>query len=257
MGSTTFSTHCADHIARKKRRIAMVWAISMPSDFNDFFPDGNYVGFKESLHKHFAENMVTEERAVFDGNQAKYVLYVGEKFRSELGSRYSSDYPPVSSIEKHEVPECFETEKRYTSLGSLVKLTIRFLAVDDALKEIIEKLEPGKHQFFPIKILMPKGEIYPKRYFVMRIGQWLDSLSSTESKSEVLQKDGENGHYFLFAPTKKYIEGLALSKAAINQVDLWRDRFLSDELIFISDALQNAIGEAGLHMPKHFRVMEV
>jgi hypothetical protein len=235
----------------------MVWAMTMPSDFGDFFPDGDYVGFRENLHKYFAENMTAEQRAVFGGNRASYVSFVVEKYHRELGSEYSRDKPRSSAIESHEPPACFETEKRYTSLGSLIKLTDRILAVDEVLKNIVEKLEPEKHQFFPIKIIMPKGEVYPKQYFTMRIGQWLDSFSPADSKPEVLRKDGDRGRYQLLGPTKPYISGLAVSKSKCGTAHLWKERFLSGGPIMLSDALQTEIANVGLHLPKHFRVMEV
>ena len=35
----------------------MVWGLSMPSSFGDFFPQGNYVGWDEELTRYFNEEM--------------------------------------------------------------------------------------------------------------------------------------------------------------------------------------------------------
>jgi hypothetical protein len=55
------------------------------------------------------------------------------------------------------------------SLGSLVLLPDRLLAVDATLKEIIEGLEQGVHQFWPLRIIMPKGNELPVPYYGMVI----------------------------------------------------------------------------------------
>jgi hypothetical protein len=233
----------------------MAWAMAMASSFGEFFPDGDYPGWFERLHKYFVEKMPAEKKAGLPGTQ-DYLLYITEKFHRELGNADWYGLPPISAIEAHEPPEVFETEKRYTSLGSLVKLTDRIMAVDEALRAIIEKLEPDKHKFFPIKIVMPKGEVYPKQYYTLRVGQYLDSLSANESKQEVLRADGDSGHYFITF-TKPNISGVALSKARFGQAHLWKERYIRGGLLFLSDILQAEIATAGLSVPKHFRVTEV
>jgi hypothetical protein len=64
----------------------------------------------------------------------------------------------------------------YKSLGSLIKLNDRILAVDEALKAIIERLESGVHQFFPIEIMMPSDKAPSVRYYVLVIGNYCDSF---------------------------------------------------------------------------------
>jgi len=77
--------------------------------------------------------------------------YAVGKFTKELGTVSGAEYPLFSQIEEHEPPRSFNTVKGYKSLGSLIKLNNRILAVDQALRAIIERLEPGVHQFFPIE----------------------------------------------------------------------------------------------------------
>jgi hypothetical protein len=233
----------------------MVWAMAMSGGFGEFFPSGDYVGWEEHLHQYFMERMPAEQKAALGGS-ADYMIFVGEKFRSELGRKYYLDKPATTKIQSHEPPECFKSKKRYDSLGSIIKLTNRLISFDETLKAIIEKLEPGKHQFFPIKIIMPKGEVYPKQYYTIAVGQYLESLSVTESKQEVLQKDGDSGHHFVTF-TKPNISGVALSKAKFAQAHLWRERYVKGGLLFLSDVLQAEIAKAGLRVPKHFQVLEV
>lgn len=233
----------------------MAWAMAMASSFGEFFPSGDYPSWEERLHQYFMERMPAEQKVALGGS-ADYVIFVGEKFRNELGQKYYPDKPATTKIQDHEPPESFKSEKRYDSLGSIIKLTNRFVAVDEALKAIIEKLELGNHQFFPIKIIMPKGDVYPKQYYTLRVGQYLESFSAAESKQEVLRKSGDGGYYSVTF-TKPNISGVALSRAKCEQAHLWKERFISGGFLFLSDVLQAEIAKAGLSVPKHFRVIEV
>jgi hypothetical protein len=239
----------------------MVWAMDMPSSFGVFFPSGEYPGYRERLYKYYEEQMSEEQKAVFGvrNPKASYVSLVGEKFRSPLGYMSGPDEPPVTPIESHEPPECFKTRKRYKSLGSLIQLNNRLLAVDESLKGIIEKLEPGKHQFFPIKIMVTNKEALPTLYFTILIGQYLDSFLPAKSRPEVLTSqvfETYSTPYRLVDDTKASISGIAVSKPAIGNAHLWRERFINPEFLFLSDVLQSEITKAGLRVPKHFQVME-
>ena len=59
------------------------------------------------------------------------------------------------------------------------------------------------------------------------------------------------------APLKKVITGLALSKDAIGGAHLWREKKLTQPDIFLSDTLKARAMDAGLRLPKHFRMKEV
>lgn len=144
----------------------MVWGMTLPSNFGEFWPDGAFAGWYESLKAYYREQMPEEQKALFDdgkGNgELKYMGYAIEKFIRAVGTSVRPGDLPFSPIEPQEPPKSFTMEKRYTSFGSLIKLTDRILAVDDALKAIIERLEPGTHQFFSIELKTPRGEVFPK-----------------------------------------------------------------------------------------------
>jgi hypothetical protein len=240
----------------------MVWAMNMPSSFGEFFPGGDYPGYRERLYKYYEGQMSAEQKAVFGvrNPKASYVSLVCRKFRSPLGDKSGPDEPPVTPIENHEPPEFFKMRKRQKSLGSLVQLNSGILAVDEALEDIIEKLEPGKHQFFPIKIMATNSEAYPKSYFTILVGHYLDSFLPAKSKPEVLTSqvfDTYTTPYRLVDDTGASINGIAVSKAAIGNAQIWRERFINPEFLFFSDRLQAEITRARLRVPKHFQVIEV
>jgi hypothetical protein len=234
----------------------MVWGLSMPSSFGDYFPNGDYVGWDEELGEYYDEKMPAAQKGPFlERGPIRYFRYVAAKFIYELGDTFA-DMPAITPIEKHEAPKCFETAKTYSSLGSLMILNDRLWAVDQELKDIIERLEPGLHQFFPLQISMPKKVVYPKQYYVMVIRQFLDSFSPEKSVEGVWEKRA-NGYYSVFTSSKKYVSGLAFSKNSIGNAHLWKERHLYTPEILFSDELQAEVVKNGLRLPKYFQMKAV
>lgn len=237
----------------------MVWGMIMPTGFGEVWPDGDFVGWNETLQAYYREKMPPEQKALFEfgsGNGASsYAYYVSGKFISPPGETAGPEYPPYSPIEPQEPPKSFTTEKRYSSLGSLIMLNGRILAVDDPLKAIIERLEPDVHQFFPIEIRMPHGTVFPKSYFVIHIGQYHKSFSSENSREGVWRENGEFG--YIIEKSKKGVVGLAFAKSVFGNSHLWRERDLRESLTCFSDQLQAEISKAGLRIPKHYRMLEI
>lgn len=236
----------------------MVWGMPLPGNFGDFFPDGDYVGWDEELDGYFNNKMPAEQKRFFDHPPPSYNYYVAQKLISEPGVKHPGmpDQPPFGPIAPHEAPKRFETVKKYASLGSLIKLTARILAVDAPLKDIIERAEPGVHHFFPIEIVLPKNVAYPKPYFVLVIGQFLDSFSPEQSNPKSWRDSGIEGSYF-FDSDKKSMSGLALSKQKHRNAHLWRERRMLTELVCLSDDLVDEITRSGLRIPKHYKLKVV
>jgi hypothetical protein len=179
----------------------MVWGMRLPDSFGEFWPDGEFEydpkaresGWYDRLRLHYLAQTPEEQIRLYDyrgfdhgGNgvgygAGEYKTYVSGKFRQEVGTKDGPDKLPFAQAEAHEAPITFDTEKTYTSLGSMIKLNDRILAVDEMLRAIIDRFEPGMHKFFPIEIRMPKGAVFPKKYYTLVIGQYLDSFSPENS----------------------------------------------------------------------------
>jgi hypothetical protein len=97
----------------------------------------------------------------------------------------------------------------------------RLLAVDATLKKIIETLEPGVHQFWPIRMTMPKGKDYPVPYYGMIICRFIDSF--VPEQSDVRQSEDV---FFAKGPTKKVFGNLTVSNTVVAGAHLWRERRL-------------------------------
>ena len=240
----------------------MVWGMEIPSTFGDFWPRGGYEGLEDNwakrLDAYFNEGGA-EEKAVMSAELRKaflpYSIYVSKKLKSEPGSKVDGKGFPFLPVEPFEVPEFYQAEKISTSLGSLIALNYGILAVDEKLKAIIERLEPGVHQFFPIEIRMPKGKAYPVQYYILLITRYLDSFSRAQSKDGCWREPVPGN--LTYRGTRKSISGLALSKDAFGGANLWRERGFIRTLTCLSNELKAAIDQEGLRLPKHYKMMEV
>ena len=222
----------------------MVWGLVRPSGFGDFFPGGDYVGWNEKLKQYYDNEMSEAEKA--EMGISERILY------SKFSNKFAKDAGP---LKLHECPTEFRTVVTYKSLGSFIKLTNRLMAVDEPLKEIIEALEPDVHQFWPIRITMPKDKEYPVPYYGLVIRRFLDSFVPEQSVKEAWRE--MDGSYFVRMPSRQTYSGLAMSQAAIGNVHLWRERNLLNPEVLFSDALQAEIDRRALRIPKHYRLKVV
>jgi hypothetical protein len=237
----------------------MVWGMRLPDSFGEFWPEGDFEydpkakesGWRDRLRLHYLAQSPEEQIRLYDyrgfdhgGNgvaygAANYPSYVSGKFRCEVGTNDGPDSLPFVLAEIHEAPQTFNTEKSYMSLGSMIKMNDRILAVSADFKVIIEKIEPNTHIFFPIEIRMPKGVNLQNDYFTLIINQYFDSYMPEMSDD-----------------SKKNMAGRCFSREVTGRAHLWRDRRFPLVTCF-SDVLKGECDKAGLRLPKHYKMKEV
>lgn len=238
----------------------MVWVMRLPNDFGVFWPSGEFeydrtkkdTGWYDRLERHYLAQTPEEQIRLYnyrflnhgennvEWGAGHYRTYVSSKFRCEIGTKDPLlNHSPITPINLHEPPITFDTDKVYGSLGSMMKLNDRILAVDEALKDIIDRLEPKQHQFFPIEIVMTKGRKFSGKHYTLVVGQWFSSF--VPENSDIGKKD--------FA-------GLVFSKRAFGNAHLWKDRD-TPALTYFSDALKAEIEKAGLRIPKLYKLKQV
>jgi hypothetical protein len=223
----------------------MVWGLREPSGFGQFFLDGDYVGFDDRLKDYFSTQMSDAEKAEMGMPERFSYTAFYNKFTKNLGP-----------LKPHECPTEFQVQfNQATSFGSLVKLTSKLLTVDEALKTIIKTLDPGVHQFWPIEIKLPWGKPFPRQFYGLRIGRFLDSFSPEASSFSSFRE--EFGMYYVDQPTKELYAGLVMRSEIIGTSNLWREKKLKQPEICFSDRLKEAIDEAGLRLPKLHEMKEV
>lgn len=217
----------------------MVWGLKEPIGFGDYRPEGKCQGWEAQL-KQYWDNLSLDEQEQWGTYSARPELSLVDYFHKNYGS-----------VPCELLPDKFQADRGYKSLSSLITVH-SLLAVDEELKSIIEKLEPGVHQFWPIKILMPRGKVYPKQYYGMIIGNFRDSFVPEES--EYVRYTKEVDSYWGCFGTKADHAKLTFSLEKIGGAHLFREKRVSSPRILISDELQSAIAEAELRIFKHHKV---
>ena len=229
----------------------MVWGVVQPSGFGDFRPEGNFVGWEERLDAYYHKELADGPLKAHMPRASFYRSRVLWKFLYELGKLI--DGLRVERPLPHEWPEEYRTAKTHDKLGALIEID-GFLAVEERLKALVEEIEPGVHDFRPIRITVPRGKDYPVPYHVLLISQFRDSFKPELSVEGAWY--GKPGDYTVH-DEKKAFAGAAMSSDATVGAHLWRERHLDRPKFCISDELQDAIAKAGLRMMKHYKMKSV
>lgn len=232
----------------------MVWGLMSDLWSREHSPNGKWLGYEERLTEYFDTQVPDgplKERLRWPN---RYHVYAMEKFHSEPGSRSPYNFLPIEAPLHHEWPDTYQTKRTQEKLGALLITESGFLAVEERLKALIEALEPGVHDFRPIRIVTPRGKDYPAAYHVLRIGNFRDSFRPDLTDSTAIF--GAPDNYTAHA-TRKHYAKVAMSLEAIGGAHLWRERTLTEPSICLSDHLQDAITMAGLRLMKHWKMKSV
>lgn len=222
----------------------MVWGLELPYGFGTFFPEGDFVGYRDQLDAAF-DAMSAEEQDYFGNLKPAYRLHVSQCFTFEHGTMHGEKrvFRPVA---EYEWPGEFQMKRRYQKLGALIESVNMLLLVEKGFKDIVEKLEPDVHQFRPIKLSLPNDEVYPGEYFTMVIGRYLSAFDPERSPRDIWRDIG--GQYSAVVFNKANAAVGAVKKSVVSGCHLWRDRLARHPNIFLSDTLRS---EVDLGVPVH------
>ena len=226
----------------------MVYGVYHPSTFGMFKPDGALSEPSEAQ----VDEVVEVFRREWPAEQiAKYEAFGPEGFRhyalSKVSSREIDKFrresqtgPVIAPLRPH----AYTVKGRVPKLGAWLGVDDGLNLVADELRAIIERLEPGVHQFWPVEVVLPTGARPPHDYHALVIGQFRDSL--LDERSDLW----ESGRLrFAGDTTAKAFKRVVVSADRIGSAHLWRERRLAQPDICISDAFHSAIAEAGLKVP--------
>lgn len=243
----------------------MAWGMGMPTGFGAYWPSGGFEGWSQSLIAYYQAQPPEVQRELFDAYSdplecaVSYPHYVSVKLIHEIGSRYRPHRPvdvPLKPVLDHEPPKVFVTEAKCNELASLISLNDRIVAVDEALKALIEGLDPGIHRFFPIDIVMPKGVKFSRQFYVLGVGRYFDSFADSASDSKAYEELPNSGGLLSInrQSLSNSIRGLALTSQVHEGAHLWRERRFQEWLTCFSDELHAAIEGAELLVPKMYKM---
>ena len=223
----------------------MSWAVVGPTGEGVYWPDGGYDRWKERAQAYY-DNEMSDAEKIRLGQEDKLSFY-------EMSRKYTAN---LGWLDAFECPDEYGTFSKVKNLASMINTNNRLFLVDEALKEVIDRLELGKHQFWPIKITMPKGVEYPKRYYGMVVHTHLDAFLPERSDPDCF-RIGKVSHSPR-STTKAGFAGLAMSLDVIGDSHIWQEsKFGENPRFFLSDRLKDEIDRAGLKIPKHLQLTDV
>ncbi|MHA6264823.1 imm11 family protein [Arenibacterium sp. CAU 1754] len=223
----------------------MAWGFMYPNGFGDYLPEGaDFADRDARLSKVFQTQMTDAERAAFNNRFSKYRLSVTEKFRA-------GDVV----LEDHEKPTQLVIPRTPRALGSIFWIANGFIIVEQAVRDIVESLEPGRHQFWNIDIQLPKDKSDGRSWNVLVIGQSCAAFLRDKTDPSALATSFDR--FVSLNPTKKSFGAVVLDAAMIGDCHLWRDPTVINPKFFVSDRLMARLDAAGLRLPKHLQVKEL
>lgn len=103
-------------------------------------------------------------------------------------------------------------------------------AVSQSIRDFIETIEPGVHQFIPVEVTFSNGEAPTEKYYLANICNLVDAVDKANSR----MKKSSYGSKFIVTGSSN--AKVVLNKSAINEMALWIDssitgmNFMSDDL---------------------------
>jgi len=249
----------------------MVWALHVPKSFGMYWPDGRleqemkangpHDGWFDRLAEHHWNATPEEKVRLFGAPEdlregAWYPTFVSRKLKSEQGSLSEEDGVPFGPVLAHEPPKSYHVnlmESGVAKLGSLIALPAGLLAVDEKLRGVIEAVEPGVHEFYPLEIIVADGSVSSRLFYTLVIGQFFESFSAENSDAGSFNGTGP----YYFQQEKSAVEGLCVQRSRFKTAHLWAERNFSRRFVCLSDHLRGQIRAAGLSIPKCYRLKEV
>lgn len=108
-------------------------------------------------------------------------------------------------------------------------------SVSDRLRDLIEEIEPGIHQFEPLSLITKRGVLIDQRWF-WQVCRRLDTVDS----------DKTTWRYRTFWSPTENSSRLVLDPVRAAGVHFWRDKHLIDPILLCSDLAKSRIEAAGM-----------
>jgi hypothetical protein len=143
-----------------------------------------------------------------------------------------SEFQPQSTLRADYVPE----EGNAPDNPAISFVSGGAPCLSSEVRDMIETLEPGVHQFFPVEIYGVDGNIREPRRYLLNICQLVDAI--VDGRYAVLN----DGSRLYRASSLKPIK---IRRKDVSNLHLWRDRRLAHQKLLVSDVLYRQIADAG------------
>ena len=139
-------------------------------------------------------------------------------------------------LEAHEVPDKVILQKKAKLIDAFLSRGGVFL-VSDGLRGLIEDMDPGVHQFFPLEVEFPRGNLPDKKYNIMNVTVQKDTIIPDMTHVEKFA----DRHFLL----KDFQNKATFSPESQKGAHIWREKQIVGGRCFISTNLMQAIQSNG------------
>jgi hypothetical protein len=178
---------------------------------------------------------VVENPSPYPWCKVRMHLAPGQKvviWNSTEGKPIPSEFQPQSTLRADYVPE----ERNAPDNPAISFVIGGTPCLSSEVRDMIETLEPGVHQFLPVEIYGVDGNIREPRRYLLNICQLVDAI--VDGKYSVL-RDGSRLY------RAGYRSPIKIRRRDVSNLHLWRDRRLIYRKFLISEVLCRQIADAG------------
>lgn len=169
----------------------------------------------------------------------RFPVGVGNKKTSELLFLFHSWERP---LRPEELPYVIIPEKPRKSWPDSFRITNSLLVVRDPVRSVIEELDPGKHQFFPVAFQTKRGKEIEGPWFIMFVHAKQDSIVMERSRINKSISAPDKLNSFYSSTTSKDI---VVAPARQSGLNLWSEQKFRRSLLG-SDELMARLDEEKL-----------
>jgi hypothetical protein len=157
-----------------------------------------------------------------------------------------------------EMPTLLRLQKKPKILPSVFSSEDGITICSRNLRDLIEALDPGQHQFLPITLLHRETPIFEDDTFIMNVHKTFDTIDEKHTKASrgavpALGRPRELFRYLNIGLVKK--NDIAVSKSLLPNINLWREKNYS--IYMMSDALFETLKQRRMRFFKTQQAIEV
>lgn len=170
--------------------------------------------------------------------------------KDALAGGYGADYERIfdgvldRAIDYEKAPKYVIIEKSRPELPDMFWGSSSLVIVSGGYHDIIERLDPGLHQMWPIEMRRKRKESYAGRWYGLNIRPRAVSIQVEGSDTSIAK-----GSTFLGTPDRIKLNNsfkVSVRSNLLPEANLWWDDGIDQPIILCSDALRDAVIEAGL-----------
>ncbi|WP_208347473.1 imm11 family protein [Pseudaestuariivita rosea] len=151
-------------------------------------------------------------------------------------------------LEPNEVPSVLKLEKNPQNLPASFMTADSLYIVQKPFRDLIEKLDPGLHQFFPIEVRLRNETPHDPSCYAINVTETRDSILDEQSSVEKFVTNPNNTDKHIIY----YKKDVTVDPIKLTDIHLWREARYPWSLL-MSDELRDALKETGLRTPRCFK----